>query len=407
MDGIVGTGGVPTLFNPHELGEYAASMQNVDLGGEVVGCAKWGAAGGGGWTRLDSNRNEAGGWKRQCPPSWLCGWLANPALVFWMCPYELNPPPATLCNEPNGECTGPNLSPYNPNLPIPGPGEYLTELAYICLDENPSPGSNEFFNNERVLNGDLCPDCSTAAPAPDPDKKTLICHVPRGNPDNAHTIEIGNAAVPAHIAHGDPADSVGRGCGGGGTGDGLFVSDARQQPPASLAIGANIDLSLWQLSGKLPYEYFYGSGSARERAAGQLAALLQAHGLDDNGHATIGVTRLTAFGADAVTLDPPVRFSMAFVPENGSISVAVDVTNPEVTKAIEFLLDNTKNKGELDFTGWTFELESGMTLKGSTLTNAQAFSFSLNHDRIAQGLNDIRTMSTGIERPEGLQNHRR
>ena len=35
-------------------------------------------------------------------------------------------------------------------------------------------------------------------------KKTTICHIPPGNPANAHTICVGNAAVPAHIQnHGD------------------------------------------------------------------------------------------------------------------------------------------------------------------------------------------------------------
>jgi hypothetical protein len=50
--------------------------------------------------------------------------------------------------------------------------------------------------------------CSVNAPDPracDPadTKKTTICHIPPGNPDNAHTICVGNAAVPAHLDHGD------------------------------------------------------------------------------------------------------------------------------------------------------------------------------------------------------------
>jgi hypothetical protein len=50
--------------------------------------------------------------------------------------------------------------------------------------------------------------CSVNAPDPracDPadTKKTTVCHVPPGNPDNAHTICVGNAAVPAHLDHGD------------------------------------------------------------------------------------------------------------------------------------------------------------------------------------------------------------
>lgn len=35
------------------------------------------------------------------------------------------------------------------------------------------------------------------------EEKVEICHVPPGNPGNAHTIEVGESAVPAHLAHGD------------------------------------------------------------------------------------------------------------------------------------------------------------------------------------------------------------
>jgi hypothetical protein len=34
-------------------------------------------------------------------------------------------------------------------------------------------------------------------------KKVTICHVPPGNPANAHTITVSENAVPAHLAHGD------------------------------------------------------------------------------------------------------------------------------------------------------------------------------------------------------------
>jgi hypothetical protein len=33
--------------------------------------------------------------------------------------------------------------------------------------------------------------------------KVTICHVPPGNPANAHTITVSGYAVPAHLAHGD------------------------------------------------------------------------------------------------------------------------------------------------------------------------------------------------------------
>ena len=33
--------------------------------------------------------------------------------------------------------------------------------------------------------------------------KVTICHIPPGNPDNAHTIRVSENAVDAHLAHGD------------------------------------------------------------------------------------------------------------------------------------------------------------------------------------------------------------
>lgn len=37
---------------------------------------------------------------------------------------------------------------------------------------------------------------------PDEDH-AVICHIPPGNPDNAQTLQVGVAAVPAHLGHGD------------------------------------------------------------------------------------------------------------------------------------------------------------------------------------------------------------
>jgi len=65
---------------------------------------------------------------------------------------------------------------------------------------------------------------------PQDHKKTTICHIPPGNPANAHTLCIGNAGVPAHLRnHGDylgvchdetpcppPATGPGGSNGGGG-----------------------------------------------------------------------------------------------------------------------------------------------------------------------------------------------
>jgi LPXTG-motif cell wall-anchored protein len=35
------------------------------------------------------------------------------------------------------------------------------------------------------------------------DDKVVICHIPPGNPENAHTIVVSENALPAHLAHGD------------------------------------------------------------------------------------------------------------------------------------------------------------------------------------------------------------
>jgi len=42
-------------------------------------------------------------------------------------------------------------------------------------------------------------------------EKVTICHIPPGNPANAHTITVGSPAVSAHMAHGDLEGSCGSG----------------------------------------------------------------------------------------------------------------------------------------------------------------------------------------------------
>jgi hypothetical protein len=61
--------------------------------------------------------------------------------------------------------------------------------------------------NSDVNNGNACDPSGAAAAGhvcdPTDTQKTTICHVPPGNPGNAHTLCVGNSAVPAHLAHGD------------------------------------------------------------------------------------------------------------------------------------------------------------------------------------------------------------
>ena len=54
------------------------------------------------------------------------------------------------------------------------------------------------------------------------DRKVCLCHVPPGNPSNAHTICVGAPAVSSHVAHGDTMGSCPTGCGGA---DGVSCDD--------------------------------------------------------------------------------------------------------------------------------------------------------------------------------------
>jgi hypothetical protein len=71
-------------------------------------------------------------------------------------------------------------------------------LALGCTEDDPTlylTGTEEFA--VKTADGEYV--CESP-------KKELICHVPPGNPDNAHTICVGAAAVDAHAEHhGDAA----------------------------------------------------------------------------------------------------------------------------------------------------------------------------------------------------------
>jgi hypothetical protein len=54
---------------------------------------------------------------------------------------------------------------------------------------------------------------ATAAFADSPGKVD-ICHIPPGNPANAHTINVSVNAIPAHLGHGDTLGACGSGGGG-------------------------------------------------------------------------------------------------------------------------------------------------------------------------------------------------
>jgi hypothetical protein len=88
--------------------------------------------------------------------------------------------------------------------------------------------------------------CSVNAPDPracDPadTKKTTVCHIPPGNPANAHTICVGNDAVPAHLDHGDFVGTCA--CPGGGDVDAGTSGggDVDAPPPPSGGGGGSAD----------------------------------------------------------------------------------------------------------------------------------------------------------------------
>ena len=53
------------------------------------------------------------------------------------------------------------------------------------------------LQDDQSITGDV----DLHACAPGSTKKTTICHFPPGNPSNAHTLCVGNSAVPAHVQH--------------------------------------------------------------------------------------------------------------------------------------------------------------------------------------------------------------
>ena len=56
----------------------------------------------------------------------------------------------------------------------------------------------------HLNDGTVEPDADLHACNPNNTKKTTICHIPPGNPANAHTICVGNDAVPAHVPRKSP-----------------------------------------------------------------------------------------------------------------------------------------------------------------------------------------------------------
>ena len=74
----------------------------------------------------------------------------------------------------------------------------------IEVGESAVPAHLAHGDTEGACEGDVPPDDGEGEDESDDDEpKVLVCHVPPGNPENPVTIEVGESAVPAHLAHGD------------------------------------------------------------------------------------------------------------------------------------------------------------------------------------------------------------
>jgi hypothetical protein len=93
-------------------------------------------------------------------------------------------------------------------------------LTFALILVSACTQATDSMSAEQALNGQGCtvnaPDPRACDPADT--KKTTVCHIPPGNPANAHTICVGNDAVPAHLDHGDFVGTCS--CDGSGSGSG-------------------------------------------------------------------------------------------------------------------------------------------------------------------------------------------
>ena len=85
-------------------------------------------------------------------------------------------------------------------------------LAVGCGPELSVEEEQSLLAEQAALSG------TAAAPAAAGTEKVAVCHIPPGNPANAHTIVVGAPAVAAHLRHGDRLEACDAGGGDGGDG---------------------------------------------------------------------------------------------------------------------------------------------------------------------------------------------
>lgn len=100
---------------------------------------------------------------------------------------------------------------------------------------NPRLQGDNLSMGESWRGGSTPPADEGNTPAREDDGWVTLCHVPPGNPSQAHTITVGQPAVKAHLKHGDTLDACESGTepDGGTTdpGDGSGGGDAGTPDP--------------------------------------------------------------------------------------------------------------------------------------------------------------------------------
>jgi hypothetical protein len=392
-DGIMGTAGPSAYQDENEEGNFFFTNQGTEVLDAGIACY-WDMAGGDGNVRVDTIWSPLADEASGCPPyTYQCGWGIWPLnSAFNFCtpqPYDSLP---YFCGLGNAQCRGP----YAGHTSLPGstwwnapPDTRQFGIPYICIDEQ--QGVSGFANNIRRQPGPECGLCGSGASALQaPPGKTVVCHVPPGNPGNAHTIIVGNAAVPAHLAHGDYLGE----CSGGGPGEGHEVPAGNAGPTWSTAAAALVDLNIYLIGEGSPWTDDYSSCmrglcGGSNGAIDRLADVLAANPVDENGMVTVSISKLSAFG-ESTELNPPLNLQLKMeVVSQGwpAFNYAVDVTQASYHTALEWAAHNVG--GEFTGHGLSVELTSGHTVNGTTLAAAVPYKVAFNADRIAQLADDV------------------
>jgi hypothetical protein len=113
-------------------------------------------------------------------------------------------PDGTIESYQWSQVSGPEVILLNNNTAVAtfeAPSVNATTILQFMLDVEDNSNATDSDLVSVTVNDKVIPD----DPKDDDDQKdnVLICHVPPGNPDAAHTISVGSSSVDVHLGHGD------------------------------------------------------------------------------------------------------------------------------------------------------------------------------------------------------------